>query len=196
MLDHAHHHGLLNAVGLYRRLLAGESLPLPSSNLVLDPDETVHMDSALEYARFYGTDVTYQRQSVVAYGSPLFVLGALAVNGIGNASARSQAMAMAAPQWREMHFTRVALTDQRFIVQVGMEWLSFWHSGMAHFAPEPRDFTLVTTYSDCEPMRLRGPAAPWVCVALAWLLYGPETLPGLPAFHGFTAPPPGSQTGL
>jgi hypothetical protein len=190
-LDEAHRSGWNDAAWLYRRLLNGDPLPIPEySSLVLGQDETLHMDAPVEYARFYGIDVTYRQRSVVAVGSPVFVLGALAANGIGNAAARSSARRMAAPQWREFQVARAVLTDQRLLAHTRSGWLSFWHSGMAEYRPDPRGFALVLTYPDCEPVLLRGPAVPWVCVALAWLLYGPETLGRLPVFHDWLPPVP------
>jgi hypothetical protein len=189
-----HRAGLASAGALFHHLVTGGDLqPLPFTTLRLGPDEHVYADCPLEYSRFYGMNVQHQQQSVVAVGSLSFMLGAYAANAAGNAAARRRAEAMSRPQWRDIMITRVVLTSRRFLVSIQGQWLSFWANAVVEFLPDPGAFTLITSYGNGEPLRLRGPAVPWISVAFGRLLYEPEQLARIPAFAGFAAtsgPPP------
>lgn len=183
-----HQQGLLAGGELFRHVVTGGDLePLPATTVVLQPGERAYADLPLEYSRFYGMDASYRHRSVVAFGSAGFVLGALAANAAGNAIARSRARAQAAPQWREQQIARVVLTDQRLFIAARPGWLSFWHGGLAEFLPEPDAFQMVLAFPDCEPVMLRGPGVPWLSVAMARLIYDPETVLRLPGFAGMAA---------
>lgn len=198
-----HHAGLASAGRLFHHLVTGGALhPLPATTLLLDADEPVYSDCPLEYSRYYGMNVRYSQTSMVAIGPPTLMLGAYAVNAVGNAAARRRAEEQSRPQWREFAIARVALTDRRFLVSAGGRWRSFWVDGVLELLPYPEAFNLIMSYPDSEPLMLRGPGVPWMSVAFASLLYGPDRLMGLPGFAGFAhvatrllaADPPGIET--
>lgn len=189
-----HRQGWEGAAGLLRYLAAGNPLtPLQGTTLVLGPGELPYADTALEYARFYAMNVAYNKTTVIGFGSLPFMAATLAGSAIANSVARSRAQAMAAQQWREIQIGRVVLTDRRFLANAGGRWLSFYHEAIVEFLPSAENFALVLSFQDSEPLRLRGPAVPWVSVALGSLLYPVETLfqiPGLAALR--VVPPPGA----
>lgn len=194
-----HHHqaGWGLAHRLFQYLSEGNApRPFPTP-LTLDPGEWLYADAPLEYARFYGTTVHYTRRSTIAFGSIPFMIGAYTATAISNAAERSRARAMASPQWREAHTTRVVLTSRRVIANVQGRWLSFHHGDIAEFAPSPIRYALVLAYDGYEPLSLRGPLVPWVSVTLASLLYTPQPLSELPAFAPFlpTVPRPPTRPG-
>jgi hypothetical protein len=187
--DPAEHQRGLSAAGkLFRHVVTGGSLaPLGASPVVLDPGEHAYAALSLEYSRFYGADVTYVKRSVIPIGPPGFVIGALAVNALGNAAARNRARAEAAATWREHQVAAVTLTSERLIIGTGSGPLSFWHGGLTGFHPAPDAFTLDLIFPDTVPLKLRGPGVPWLSVAMARLLYPPSELLRIPGFAGMTA---------
>ncbi|QKW37648.1 hypothetical protein HUT06_29570 [Actinomadura sp. NAK00032] len=183
-----HQQGLLAGGDLFRHVVTGGELePMPYVSMRLREGEHAYAELPLEYSRFYAMDVSYQHQSVVAFGSAGFILGALAVNAAGNAIARNRANALAAAQWREHQIARVFLTSERLMIVARVGPLSFWHGGLSEFLPTPDHFRLLLTFPDCEPVQLRGPGVPWLAVAMARLIYRPEQLSLIPGFAGMAA---------
>ncbi|GHH50363.1 hypothetical protein [Streptomyces candidus] len=76
-------------------------------------------------------DGSYNRSSTMAMGSTGFVVGALAVNAMGNASRRNQAMAAAQPRWVVEGQGEVTVTDQRAIFSHPQSWLDLPWNGLA-----------------------------------------------------------------
>ncbi|MFD6661146.1 hypothetical protein ACFWDK_02070 [Micromonospora chalcea] len=141
-------------------------------------DEPVYLDAQLHYARHYGSTVSYQQTSTVAFGSTAFVTGALLANAVGNASARSRAERLARPQWREHQLTRVMLTPTRTWCHSFGRWLSFDHAGVLEYHLDHHGVVLF--FADTEPLRLTGPAA-WVhAVFFAYFRFGASALNTVP----------------
>lgn len=183
-----HQRGLIAAGELFRHMVTGGSLdPLGATPVILQPGEYAFADLSLEYSRLYGMDVTYENRTVIPFGSPAFVIGALAANAVGNAVTRSRARAQAATTWRERQIAAVMLTSERLSIGTHGGRLSFWHGGLAEFLPAPDAFTLELIFHDTTPLMLRGPGAPWLSVAMARLLYPPSELLRIPGFAGMTA---------
>ncbi|MEV4481689.1 hypothetical protein [Micromonospora coxensis] len=136
--------------------------------------EPVFLDARLHYARHYGTEVSYQQTSTVAFGSPAFVTGALLANAIGNSNARSRAVRMASPQWRDHEFTRVVLTPSRTWCYSFGRWLSFDHTAVMEYHLDPHGVVLL--FADTEPLRLTGPAAWLHAVFFAYFRFGAPAL--------------------
>jgi hypothetical protein len=66
--------GWSSACRLYEHLATGGELTeLPPGALRLDTGETGHVEGLLGYARFYRTNVSYQRSNSFWFGSPAFV---------------------------------------------------------------------------------------------------------------------------
>ena len=176
--------GWTQAAKLRQALLNGHPLPtLAHVPIRLNQGEVAHAQVGVEYSRFYSMDVNYRQSSGFFFGSPMFVATGMAVNAISNASARSRAQAMAAPQWRERQGVNAYLTNQRIITCVmGHQWVSFWHRGIIEAAPLLDHWALLETFEQGEPVRWTGPAAAWLAVAVIHLAYGNEQLrhhPGL-----------------
>lgn len=186
--------GWVQAAKLRQALLAGHTLPtLPSVPVRLKQGEVAHAQVGVEYSRYYSMNVTYRQSNGFFFGSPLFVATGMAATAIGNASARSRAQAMAAPQWRERQGVNAYLTSQRILTCVqGHQWVSFWHQGIIEAAPLLEHWALMETFEQGDPVRWSGPAAAWLAVAVIHLAYGEEQLrhhPGLAAL----APLPQSE---
>lgn len=170
----AHAQGMADVERLYVQLERGEQLPTyRPQGLVLPPGEGAFKEIVAEYSRFYELSVQYPGQSsLFVMGSPAFMAGAMIGKMFGDAANRREARRLAeaaAPQWRFLGFLRVILTNQRLMVYVPDQysWLSFWHSTLQEFRPNPAKFALELLYPDCAPILLRGPMVPWVSLALA-----------------------------
>ncbi|MFY1702881.1 hypothetical protein ACN28G_14225 [Micromonospora sp. WMMA1923] len=137
-------------------------------------DEPVHLDARLHYARHYGTTVTYQQTSALAFGSAAFVTGALLANAIGNSNARSRAARLASPQWRDHELTRVVVTPTRTWCYSYGRWLAFHHTGVLEYHLDPHGVVLL--FADTEPLRLTGPAAWLHAVLFAYFRSGASAL--------------------
>jgi hypothetical protein len=88
----------------------------------------------------------------------------------------------AEPRWRDIHTTRVALTNRRLIISVDGRWISFHHPSIAEFLPQLGDFSLVLTLFENAPLRLRAPDLPARAVLLASFLYPPQEMAHIPGF--------------
>ncbi|GAB3456556.1 hypothetical protein GCM10027570_38300 [Streptomonospora sediminis] len=166
------------AVDLREALRDGFPLPsLPHPPVRLARGETAHAELVLDYSRYYAMDVTYQQSSGFYFGSPLFVAAGLAGDAIGNANRRARAEAMAAPQWRGFQRVVAYLTDRRVLALVdGTRWLSWDHDANMQVAPMLEHWSVVQMFTQTEPLRWQGTAAPWLAVALVYLVYGEEHL--------------------
>jgi hypothetical protein len=178
------------AVAVRRDLLAGAGLPpYRVWDVVARPGESFVFDDRAGYARYYGTDVAYTQRSGFYFGSPAFVLAGLAIDAAANNSARNRAVALAREQWRDWQTVRVVVSDQRFLVQVGPQWLTFDYSVIAAIYPDLASASLVVQFTTgAAPLLLRGPAS-WLgsIMALA-AVFGPPALREHPYFIGFEQP--------
>ncbi|MEV4134580.1 hypothetical protein AB0J72_20715 [Dactylosporangium sp. NPDC049742] len=183
-LEHALREGWSSACQLYGHLHAGGELAaLPPGSVRLNPGEVAYADTMLGYARFYGTTVTYERNSTFLLGSAAFVAAGMAATAIANSSAKQRAAAQAAAQWRDHATVRTILTNQRLMCDYRNRWLSFWHNGITELQGDVTQWLFVLRYEVGDPIMLHGPAAPWLTVSIAHLVYGPGglQLPGLAA---------------
>jgi hypothetical protein len=173
---------------LYERVVAGGALQSVQTSLLLNPGEVPYADLVLEYARYYAMTVPYGTQRTLLFGSaPLFAAGLL-LDAAANGAAKRQAAAAAATQWRDIHLTRIALTNQRILALVEGTWLVFWHSAMLDVWPDPQHWAWFAAYNGSEPLRLRGPWAPWLSVVVGAIVCGREWLAGHPEFAAFRRP--------
>ncbi|PPG36296.1 hypothetical protein C5E10_01140 [Pseudoclavibacter sp. RFBG4] len=144
------------------------------------PDEVFFQDAPATYARYYGRDVSYSTTSGFFFGSPAFVAAGLAVNALGNASARSSAEREAAEQWREWQTARVLVSNQRLICFAGGRWLSFWYSGVVASYPSLRERSLVLQFEGAEPLMLVGDHVPVAIMMATYSMHGARGLAGHP----------------
>ncbi|PRX98085.1 hypothetical protein [Allonocardiopsis opalescens] len=170
--------GWRRAVDLREALLAGAPLPtIPFIPVRTRPNEVAHAELVLDYSRYYGMNVSYQQNSGFYFGSALFVAAGVAADSISNASARSRAQAMAAPQWRDFQQIGVFVTNQRLVAMVdGSRWLSWDHDANVQVQPLLDHWSVVQYFENSEPLRWHGPAAPWLSVALVYLALGENHL--------------------
>lgn len=164
---------LLEAARLYEHVVSGGLVEPVATSLRLNDGESAYADGPMEYSRFYGDD-TYLLESPASYLSPTAVLGSIIRNRVSRDSAE--------PRWRDVHTTRVALTNRRLIISVDSRWLSFHHASIAEFLPQLGDFSLVLTLFENVPLRLRAPDLPARAVLLASFLYTPQEMAQIPGF--------------
>ncbi|MGD7787049.1 hypothetical protein ACQCX2_01850 [Propionibacteriaceae bacterium Y1700] len=165
------------AEGVFHSLVEGYDLPtLRPHDVMLRDNEIVHLDAPLTYERYYSTDASYVHNSSFIAGSASFVGIGLIAQAIGNSSRRNRALADAQLRWRETQTSRTLLTNQRFLIHAGGRWLSFYHSGVQAFYPEPDNWLLVVDYPDTQPLQLSGFAAPHAAILLAHHLKGVDSL--------------------
>lgn len=177
-------------------LTRGERLTkIDLSWLVLQDGEEAYVDTAATYSRYYGGDGTYMHVNGLFLGSASFVTAGLATTVLANKMQRDAARADAIQRWRELQSVRLIVTNYRILCYANGRWLSFYYGGVVAFYPEPLAWSLVLEFSDTEPLRLMGHAAPTVCAFAVWALSGPHGLRGHPAMSCLFAeggPPPGT----
>lgn len=173
------------AVHWLEAIVRGEEIESGTSfNLNLHQGERIFRQFRAQYARFYGTNVTYQTGGTFAMGSPLFVAGAMLGSAIGNSNARANARRMAAEQWREIQYVDVFVTDRRFIIPLSGRVLSFYYDAVVAFYPELDAMMLTLDFGDkSEPLRLFSPAVSSASVMLVHRLQGVEGLRTNPALQ-------------
>ena len=155
--------------------------PLEVWGIVLEPGESVRLNIAADYARFYGLNGHYVHTSGFFWGHPAFVLGGLAINSLANTSRRRAAESAAQQRWREIQHTQMFLTERRIICQANGRWLSFYYSAVSACYPEPENNSLVLEFPSVEPLLIGGPEAPLASAYLVWALYGERGIAGHPA---------------
>lgn len=194
--DDQWHRGWAGAAQLLAYLLAGgRMVRLPGTPVMLRPGESAYGDAILECSHFSGAEVTYTQQSYPVFGSPAGVIGGMIGTAISNSRTRSQAEAMAAPQWRDAFLTRLVLTEQRILISVQGRWLSFHHSDFAQFSIDTENFTLYLSYHETSPLRLRAPCVLWIAVAMAARLYPLDQLRTAAALMPLLRSLPGPRQG-
>lgn len=135
--------------------------PIAVHGIVLRADETPIAQGAVQYARYYGGDGTYNRSSTFALGHPAFVLGAVAATAIGNSARRIAAERNAVITWREHQQSPFLITTHRVLCQtMARGWLSFWFSAATEFHPDLDNWSVVLAFDGTSPLQLSGPAAP------------------------------------
>lgn len=162
------------AVDWTRWLLAGNHpQPITMWGLVLDPGETVYLQTTAKYSRLYGGDGSYTASGGFYLGSPGFVLGMMALNGAVNASRRANARRDMQLLWRDLQDVAVIGTNYRLICNVqGHGWLSFYFNAVSEFYPEPAKWMVTFAFQNSEPLRLEGLTAPTLAVFSAWCVLG------------------------
>lgn len=162
--------GMERAAQLYSMMQAG-GWEVPAQNnfvVTLEPGEYIVFELKAHYSRYYGQDVSVSGGGGFAFGPPMFVVGALAVNTLMDRGVKKKAQAMAAGRWREEQFSLVIVTDRRLLIHAGGRWLWFYYSGTTAIYPDLEHSTLAVDFGDTEPLRLAGPDVPSVAV---WMIH-------------------------
>jgi hypothetical protein len=164
---------MLDAVRLYEHLAGGGRIEPIATSLRLDDEEQAYSDELMEYSRFYGEDAS-SSELPASYLSPTAVLGSMLRNRASREGAE--------PRWRDIHTTRVALTNRRLVMSVDNRWLSLYYPSIAEFLPDLAQFSLILTLFENVPLRLRAPNLPIRAVLLASFLYPVPEMAQLPGF--------------
>lgn len=174
--------GYGRAAQMCRVLCAGgQPATLQSHTVMTAPGERILWQMQAEYRRFYGQDVTYGQGGFFAFGPPLFTIGMLAGSAVVNRSARKNAEALAAAQWREFQYSPVLVTDRRLVIHANGQWFSFYYGAITAVYPEADQFTLVLDFEGTEPLRLEGPDVPTASVLVLHHTQGPHAVAAHPS---------------
>ncbi|MEV6866429.1 hypothetical protein AB0M44_36235 [Streptosporangium subroseum] len=173
-----------SATELRHHLLSGGALPeIPAPPVNFGQGLRFHADLRLGYSRWYAAEVTYARSSALAFGSPGFVVSALAINAIGNSVRRSRALALAIPQWREHQMVPAILTSQCIVTFAASRWQFWYFNRIMTITPVFAEHSAIFTFDgNLEPLRLQGVAAAWLSAAAAYLVFGVDYLCANPNF--------------
>lgn len=162
------------ARALYRHLSNGTPLsPQPCGPVVLRPEEQVHVQAPVGYARYVSAgDGSYVH--TVAVGTGAIGVGMAVGSMIGNARRRSAAADAAAQKWREHQQVHVMASGYGLIAFVRGQVMHFDWSTVTAFHPEPLSGRVVFEFRNSQPLMLHGPAAPLFTVYAAHRLLGPQ----------------------
>lgn len=138
--------------------------------------EIFFYDIPVNYARYYGMDVSYSRSGGFFFGSPLFVVAGLAATAVSNSVAKRNAMAAAREQWRERQSARMLVTNQRLAIQVGGRWLNFPYHAMTAVYPAPASWSLVCQFPDTQPLMISGLGTPAATMIVLLMTHGETAL--------------------
>lgn len=129
--------------------------------LILEKTERALLMTNATYTRRYGSNGTYYRQSIFAFGHPAVVAGALAGTALVNSARKRAAQQAAQVSWRDQQEVDVLVTDRRLFCNTRQRgWMSFWFNSVAELYPNLDDWSLTLGFRSATPLRLAGPAAP------------------------------------
>lgn len=181
--DQAFAQGWHDASRLRSDVLGGHPLPeFAAGNMRLYPDEVLHGNAPLTHEVWCAMDVTYQRTGL-SVGPPVAMAVGLAASLIGNSIRRSRAEQKAMHQWRWLGWAPTLVTNCRILAHLDSRWYSWSLDSVMELWPSPGSHSFVILLDGENPLRVSGPWAPWHCVVLAYLLYGPDYLVGHPEFQ-------------
>ena len=166
---------------LTRKLvLSSTPPPLTLWGLVMAPGEVAYLEVPVFYSRFQAIE-----PRPVAPGRSVYYLGgggagsgamlvAATTSLIVETVELGRARDAAQTRWRFHQHTRAFVTNRRLVILSQGRWLTFSYSMVEGFYPdlERGQVTLEFT-GNCEPVRLQGPAVPWIAALLCWAIHGP-----------------------
>lgn len=141
----------------------------------------------LDYARWVAEDVVIAASGpTLVVGTPHFLAGHALGSAVAASRTRRKARQLAQPQWRPRPMTCAVVTTRRLWCDVSGQGRR--HFGYANTTDVILDNeTLVLHFTDnVASLRLDGPWAPWIAVAIAHHRFGAEAtqmLPWLRAIH-------------
>lgn len=173
---------------LANRLAGGHGLPRLSAGS-LGLGEVAHIRVDAQAQQFCAAEVDYEERGFLAFGGFAVLAASAAVSAIGNRRRRADAAAASVPQWRWLGPGGVVATDRRVIVGDPMAGLSVWYPAVHQIVPDLAQRQMGLHADGHHPMRVTGPWAPYLAVAVTYLVHG-EVL-RLPPWHAVaTGPPP------
>ncbi len=167
--------GTPSAAGAAEQLAAsvagGGQLPILSSPVLLELNETLHAMLVAAGWRFHAIDVIVEHQRILTTpGGPLYFGLAAAATAFGNRRARAEAQQLADPQWRPLGEVPVLATNQRLLVLHKGAWASVWYSAIRQIIPSLHDFRLELIFEDDPPYLLAGEWVPYLTVIITAVL--------------------------
>lgn len=162
------------AARLEAHLQAGGLLtPIQAPGLPLDDGEMAYADVSCWIAHLYATETVYPRAQAGYYEyHPTFGQRWIR-NPKLEARRRQQAEDDARERWRDHTAARVVLTSIGLRVNKTTApdaWLPFDHGLLTDTAVDAARGEVVLSYSVCAPLLLAGAAAPWLGVAVDYLV--------------------------
>jgi len=145
--------------------------------------EVFFLDVPADYARYYGTVMSYSQSSAFYFGRPAFVLAGMGISAMSNAARRNAAANQAAAQWRDRQPCRLVVSNKRLLCQVGGQWLSFHFSAVTAVYPEVEDWSLITQYDSTSPLLLSGVHVPAAALLTVLATQGAEAVVAHPSLQ-------------
>ena len=146
--------------------------------LAMRQGEIQHCQLVLELSQFTAMDVEYSTGYSVS-GGLIGIAAGQALSAAANANARRKAEEMARPQWRTIGIGSVVMTDRRLIFNVGGTWNSHYFDHLMELTPPIETWGVTVVFEGIPPVHLRGPAAPYLTVALCAAFHGTPWIPGV-----------------
>jgi len=141
--------------------------------LVLDPGETVYLQTSAKYSRLYGGDGKYMHSGGIFATNPGMFLALNALNAAVNAQRKAAARRDMELMWRDLQDVAIIGTNHRLICNVQRHgWLSFYFNSVSEFYPEPANWMVTFAFQNSEPLRLEGLTAPTLAVFSGWCVLG------------------------
>lgn len=153
----------------------------PPWDVVMGQSEQTLCAANANYARFYGSDVTYSQSSGFLMGHPTLVAVGVLAMAMENKARRTQADALAKEQWREQQEVLAVVTNHRVLCRRhDGTWLSFYFSGAISMDIDSTTGTMIVQFPDTQPLMLGGTGGLYAAVAAVWALRGQQGLEGHP----------------
>jgi hypothetical protein len=145
----------------------------------------------LDYARWVAEDILIAAPGPrLVVGTPHFLAGYALGSVVAAGRRRRKARQLAQPQWRHRPMASAVVTTRRLWCDVsGQGWRHFGYAHTTDVILDGEKLVLHFT-NNVASLRLDGPWAPWIAVAIAHHRFGTEAtfrLPWLTAMHKATA---------
>jgi hypothetical protein len=164
-----------------------DPVPAPFPELGQEPGEHVvgvfptgPGEQQLGYARWLADDVVVTSGGKLVVGTPHFLAGYALGSAVSAARTRRKARRLAQPQWHHRPMTCAVVTTRRL-------WCDLSEGGWQHFAYSHTtdvvldgDMVVLHFTGSVASLRLDGPWAAWIAVAIAHHRFGGEALRRLP----------------
>jgi len=136
---------------------------------------------SLRYYRYSPAEVVYRTGPAVVVGTPHFLAGYALGSLVQGARLRRKARHLAQPQWRSAPLACTAVTNQRLWCYVNHRWVYFDHAAISGY--DLRDYALTLSFTSTVPLKITGPWAPWIAVAVAHFRYGTAVAARIPVLN-------------
>jgi hypothetical protein len=188
------------ACELHAALRAGHVLPevpvSPAITRPCDPGEYQvgvfgwPVGLAVDYARFTSQDVVVVNGGpAMVVGTPHFLAGYALGSIVNRHRTRKRAKHMAQPQWHPRPMAHAVVTTRRLWCEIsGDEWKYFNYNTAVDLRLDDRHALEMWFGTHVPAVRLGGPWAPWIAIAIAHLMYGTAAEDRLPWLSRFRIP--------